>query len=88
MWCKFVDADDASGPNTSGGFLIKTDPGTEFILSGTIGSQYHFNRHWAAEASIGADYHFADWDLKDTVLRYNRQYRKLYNNFLSHWTDL
>ena len=62
-----VEAGDAEGPNSSGGFLIETDPGTEFVIFGTIGSQYHFNRHWAVEVTFGVNYHIAEWEVTDTV---------------------
>lgn len=64
----FVDVDDVTGGTESGArFDIETDPGTEFILSASAGPRYTFANDWAVELGIKADYHFADWEVRDRI---------------------
>jgi len=62
------DVADVQGPLAGGGsFDITTDPGSEVIASAAGGLRALFGRHVFAELGARADYHFADWKVRDRV---------------------
>ena len=64
----FLDADDISGTSSAGTpFTIKSDPGTEFIPFVTAGVRWNFWRNLSLDLAAKAEYHMADWEVKDTV---------------------
>lgn len=63
-----IDAGDASGPLQGGGtFDIRTDGGTEGLLTLGVGYRHSFSRKWSFEAQARYDRHLADWELDDRV---------------------
>ena len=64
----FLDADDVSGTSAGGApFNIKSDPGTEFIPFATVGVRWNFWRNLSLDLAAKAEYHIADWEVKDTL---------------------
>lgn len=63
-----VEVDDVSGPRAGGGtFSVATDAGTEILAAGSLGLRWFFVRMVALEVAGRLDYHFADWDLVESV---------------------
>ena len=63
-----VEVDDVSGPRAGGGtFSVDTDAGTEVLAAGSLGLRWFFVRMVALEVAGRLDYHFADWDLVESV---------------------
>ena len=63
-----VEVDDVSGPRAGGGtFSVDTDAGTEILAAGSLGLRWFFVRQVALEVAGRLDYHFADWDLVESV---------------------
>jgi hypothetical protein len=63
-----IDADDTSGALQGGGtFDITTDPGSEILGSLGLGYQWRPWKHVSLEGLVRYDYHFADWEVRDTI---------------------
>ena len=63
-----IDIDDVSGQTETGeNFTIQTDAGTQAVVAALGGIQVRLGQHWALETSLRAEYHFADWQLRETV---------------------
>ena len=44
-----------------------TDAGTEILAAGSLGFRWFFVRMLALEVAGRLDYHFADWNLRETM---------------------
>lgn len=63
-----LDADDTSGALAGGGtFDITTDPGSEILGSLGLGYRWRLWKHVSLETLVRYDYHFADWEVRDTI---------------------
>ena len=61
-----VSADDVTGPVQGGGtYRITTDADTELLLLGGLGYRYRIAGNWNLNSSVGLNYHFADWQVRD-----------------------
>lgn len=60
------DADPVTGPAVGGGtFDVHADPGTEIIPGARGGIHWNLGDSWAADFSLSANYHLADWSVVD-----------------------
>ena len=61
-----VKVPDVSGPRDDGGqFDVRTDVGTEILISAFAGLRRSFGDRWYAEFRIHANQHLADWKVED-----------------------
>jgi hypothetical protein len=63
-----VDVPDVAGPRDDGGsFDVRTQVGTEIILTGFAGVRRTLGERWYAEFRLHANQHIADWQVEDRV---------------------
>ena len=62
-----VDVEEASGPVIDGErFRIRTKVDNEYVAQAKLGLDYPVQQNWLGRASVGINYHFADWQLEDS----------------------
>lgn len=62
------EVSDASGPTDAGGtFDVRTDAGTETIMSIAAGVGTRLSDQWSWELAVRADHHRAHWQIRDRV---------------------
>lgn len=63
-----VDVPDVSGPRADGGqFDVRTDAGTEIIVTAFAGVRRAMGKRWYVEFRVHANQHLADWQVEDRV---------------------
>jgi hypothetical protein len=63
-----VDVPDVAGPRADGGqFDLRTDAGTEIIVTAFAGVRRAMGERWYVEFRVHANQHLADWQVEDRV---------------------